>query len=117
MKQERRKPTESKPSTIERFEFGSGQSYAKASDFAADGTSFAILGIVFEPNRGYEDQDRWSITIKPVDREAAILTLGSNPRRDEELRAAQAHLERGGKLINIRLHRSGKAFYFVNGDR
>jgi hypothetical protein len=39
--------------------------------------------------------------VKPADRDCEILSLGSNPGRDEQLRAAQAHLERGGTNVLV----------------
>lgn len=50
-----------------------------------------------------------------VDRDPEILTLGANPKRDEQLRSAQAHLQRGGSIKNKRLRRSGGAYYLVDG--
>jgi hypothetical protein len=43
-----------------------------------------------------------------------MLTLGANPKRDEQMREAQAHLKRGGSIKNIRLRRSGNAYYFTD---
>ena len=63
-----------------------------------NGTTFDVLAIVREPGRGYDSQDRWALTVKAADRNAEILTLGCNPKRDEELAAAQAYLARGGTM-------------------
>jgi hypothetical protein len=112
------KPTTTKGSSgTGNFSFGSGRMFADNDDYASNGITFAILAIVFEPGRGYDGKDRWAITVKAADREAEILTLGSNPGRDEELRAAQAHLERDRTITNKRLRRSGNAYYFTDGDR
>lgn len=103
--------------TAKNFSFGSGNSYADNSEYASKNLTFDILTISFETGRGYEGQDRWAVTVKPADRDCEILSLGSNSGRDEQLRAAQAHLERGGTIKNVRLRRSGNAYYFTDGDR
>ncbi len=104
--------------TVENFSFGSGHSYADNDEYAAKNLTFDVLAIVRETGRGYEPgKDRWAITVKAADRDCEILTLGCNPKRDEELAAAQAHLARGGSIVNKRLHRSGSAFYLRDGDR
>ena len=104
--------------TVENFSFGSGHLYADNAEYASQNLSFDILAIAREVGRGYEPgKDRWAITVKPADRDCEILTLSCNPKRDEELAAAQAHLARGGTIKNKRLHRSGSAFYLRDGDR
>jgi len=102
--------------TIANFSFGSGHSYADNDQYASENLTFDVLAIAREPGRGYDGKDRWVITVKAADREREILTLGCNPKRDEELEAAQAHLARGGTIVNKRLRRSGNAFYLSNGD-
>lgn len=99
------------------FSFGSGKTYADNEEYASKGLQFAILDIAFEPGKGYEGRDRWALTVNCADREPEILTLGSNPKRDEQLREAQAHLKRGGSLKNVRLRQSGTAYYLADGSR
>ena len=99
------------------FSFGSGRVYADNAEYASKNIPFDILAIEFEPGRGYEGQDRWAVTVKAPDHGREVLVLGSNPGRDEELKRAQAHLERGGPLTNRRLRRFDKAYYFTDGDR
>ena len=96
------------------FSFGSGRVYAKNTEYASKNIRFDILAVEFEPGRGYEGEDRWAVTVKAADRGCEILTLGSNPGRDEDLRKAQAHLGRGGSITNRRLSLSDKAYYFTN---
>lgn len=103
--------------TIEKFSFGSGHSFAGNSEYASKGLIFDILAIEFETGRGYDGQNRWLVTVKSADRDSEKLSLTSNPGRDEQLRAAQVHLERGGTIKNVRLRLSGKAYYFTDGDR
>jgi hypothetical protein len=86
-------------------------------EYASKGIIFDILAIAFEQGRGYDGKDRWLITVKAADREREILSLGSNPKRDEELHAAQVHLERGGTITNKRLRLTGNAYYFSDADR
>jgi hypothetical protein len=104
--------------TVENFSFGSGHSFADNAEYASKNLLFDVLAIVRETGRGYEPgKDRWALTVKVADRECEILTLGCNPKRDEELAAAQAHLARGGTIANKRLRRSGNAYYLTDGDR
>lgn len=103
--------------TVANFSFGSGHSYADNSEYASKGLRFDILAIEFETGRGFDGGDRWLVTVKPEDRDSEKLSLGSNPGRDEQLHAAQAHLERGGTLKNVRLRLSGNAYYITDGDR
>jgi hypothetical protein len=98
------------------FSFGSSHSYGDNAEYASKGLGFDIPAIAYEVGRGIEGRDRWAITVKVADREAEVLTLGSNPKRDKELRAAQAHLERGGSITNKRLRLSDGAYYFADGD-
>lgn len=103
--------------TVENFSFGSGHSYADNDAYASENLTFDVLAIAREPGCGYDGKDRWAISVKAADRDCEILTLGCNPKRDEELAAAQAHLARGGSIKNKRLHRSGTAFYLRDGGR
>jgi hypothetical protein len=111
----RRKSTVSETST--NFSFGSGNSYGNNDEYASENLTFDILAIAREPGRGFDGKDRWSLTVKAADRDCEILTLGCNPKRDEELAAAQAHLARGGTIVNKRLRRSGSAYYLSDGNR
>lgn len=99
------------------FSFGSGNVYGDVSDYVSEKRTFDILAVAFEAGRGYEGRDRWALTVKAADREPEILTLGSNPSRDEQLRSAQAHLDGGGTIKNKRLRMSSNAYYLVDGDR
>lgn len=109
------KPTVSE--TVEKFSFGSGHTFLDNAELASKGLRFDILEIKFDPGRGYQNQDRWLITIKFPEGEPELLGLGSNPGRDQQLRDAQAYLARGGKIENVRLRQSGKAYYFTESDR
>lgn len=98
------------------FSFGSAHTYAENAEYASKGLAFDVLAILRETGRGFDGKDRWAITVKASDRECDILTLGCNPKRDEELAKAQAHLEAGGSIRNKRLRRSGNAYYLTDGD-
>lgn len=105
------------PDTAENFSFGSGRSYADAAEYASKGLAFDVLAIAREVGRGYEaGSDRWALIVKAADRDCEILTLGCNPKRDEELAKAQAHLEHGGAITNKRLRLSGGAYYLADAD-
>ena len=103
--------------TVENFSFGSGNSYADNAEYANKNLAFDVLAIARETGRGFDGKDRWALTVKTADRYFEILTLGCNVKRDEELAAAQAHLARGGTIVNKRLRRSGNAYYLADGDR
>jgi hypothetical protein len=103
--------------TAENFSFGSGRAYVDNAEYADNRTTFDVLAIVREAGRGYDGKDRWALTVKAADRDAEILTLGCNPKRDEELAKAQAHIERGGTITNKRLRLSDGAYYLADGDR
>jgi hypothetical protein len=77
---------------------------------------FEVLAIGRETGRGFDGKDRWAVTVKAADRQCEILTLGCNPKRDEELAKAQAHLERGGTITNKRLRLSGSAYYLADAN-
>lgn len=102
--------------TSENFSFGSGLSYADNADYASKGLTFDILAIERERGRGFDGKDRWSLSVKAGDRDCEILTLGCNPKRDEELAKAQAHLAAGGAITNKRLRLSDGAYYLMDGD-
>lgn len=97
------------------FSFGLGRPYANNDEYAEKGVLFDILAIEFEPGKGFEGRDRWALTVEPKDRDPEIMTFGSNPKRDEQLRSAEAHLKRGGAIKNKRLRRSGNAYYLTDG--
>lgn len=99
------------------FSFSSGAVYADLDEYLAKGLIFTIRSIAFEPNAGYEGADRWAITIAPDDgRPDEIITLQSNAKRDAELKAAAAHIAKHGPMPNIKLVKSGKAYYFRKAD-
>jgi len=102
--------------TSTNFSFGSGRSFADNAEYAEKGLAFDVLAIERETGRGFDGKDRWSLTVKAADRDCEILTLGCNPRRDEELAKAQTHLERGGSITNKRLRLSGSAYYLADAD-
>lgn len=99
------------------FSFGSAHAFANNSEYASKGLTFTVLAITREPGRGFEPgKDRWALTVQVADRDCEILTLGCNPKRDDELAKAQAHLERGGTITNKRLRLSGGAYYLADAD-
>lgn len=102
----------SRPRNGDGFSFGSGPRYADKAQYAEKKLLFTILAIAFEPGRGYEGADRWAVTVQVEGRESEIITLESNPKRDEELHTAQSHLKRKGPIKGVRLVRSGNAYYF-----
>lgn len=96
------------------FTFDSGVPFANNDEYASKGLIFDILAVSFEAEKGYEGSDRWALRVKAQDREVEMMTLGSNPGRDEQMRAAQAFLDGQGAILNVRLKKSRNAFYFEN---
>jgi hypothetical protein len=95
------------------FSFSIGILYADKDECVSKNRIFTIHRINFEQNAGFDGGDRWAVTVSYDDgRESEIITLGSNDRRDAELRAAAVHIERHGPIPNARLVRFGKAYYF-----
>ncbi len=100
--------------TVENFSFGSGHSYADNAEYASKNLTFDILAIARETGRGYEPgKDRWAITVKAADRDCEILTLGCNPKRDEELASGASAPRTRRQIVNKRLRRSGSAYYLT----
>ena len=113
MKRPTRKVTgQEEPTSNGGFSFGSTGSFADNDEFVSKDLAFDVLAIAYEPGRGFEGRDRWAVTVKVADREPEILSLGSNPGRDEELRAHK-RTSNGGAIVNKRLRRSGNAYYFA----
>ena len=96
------------------FTFDLNSQFANNDEYASKGLVFDIVAISYEPGKGYEGSDRWALSVKPKDREVETMTLGSNLRRDEQLRAVQAFIDRQGSVTNVRLEKSRNAYYFEN---
>jgi hypothetical protein len=107
----KRAPTVSNGST--EFTFSSVGLYADKDEYLAKNLIFRMKGVKYEEGAGFEGSDRWAVTAAPNDgRPDEIITLQSNEKRDEQLYAAQEHIAKHGPIQNVRLTRSGKAFYF-----
>ena len=94
-----------------------GASTETSRNTASKGLTFDILAIAFEAGRGYEGKDRWALTVKAADRESEILTLGSNPKRDEQLRKRKRTSTAAARSITSGSVMSGNAYYLMDGDR
>jgi hypothetical protein len=98
------------------FSFGTNRLYGDCAEYAEKGYVLDFVAIDFEPGRGYDGADRWAVTVKVQGRDPEVLSLTDNPKRAEQLRAAQAYLKRGGKITNKRLRLIGNAFYFTDAE-
>ena len=98
----------------EPFVFSSGIQYADKDEFAEKALSFHIMEIDFQPGAGFDGQDRWAVRVHPEDRIEELITLPSNPKRDEQMRLAQAHIAAKDPIGPVRLKKSGNTFYFEN---
>jgi hypothetical protein len=107
----KRASTTSREST--EFSFSSVTLYADKDEYLAKGIGFAVKAIEFQEQAGFEGGDRWAITVCPTDgRPDEIITLQSNAKRDAQLQAAKEHITKRGPISDVRLVKSGKAFYF-----
>lgn len=98
------------------FSFGAGRNYGNCAEYAEKRFIFGIVGVDFEPGRGYEGADRWAVTVKAEGRNSEVLTFTDNPKRAEQLRAAQEYLKRGGKITRKQLRLVGNAYYFTDAE-
>jgi hypothetical protein len=111
----RGKRATSTPNRRAEFSFSSGPLYADKDEIVAKGIILTINAIEYQEKAGFEDSDRWAVTVSPGDgRPDEVITLQSNDKRDAELAAAAAHVEDHGPIRNVRLFKSGKAYYFRN---
>ena len=108
--------TSQKDNEVEVFSFDSGALFASNEEYASKGITFDILAITFESGKGFEGSDRWSLRVKPQDREVEIMTLGSNPGRDEQMRAAESFIDRKGAISNKRLKKSRNTYYIEDAS-
>jgi len=97
------------------FTFSSAIPYADKDELLEKDLPFTVKAIEFQPEKGFENQDRWAITIEPDDgRGEELLTFGSNEKRDALLKSAQAFIKQRGPIHDVRLRKSGKAYYLHN---
>lgn len=100
------------------FTFGSGTIYADKSEYIEKDLVFTIVSIQHEAGRGFDGDDRWAVSVVPADgRIAEIITFSCNAKRDEQLQAAKAHIKEHGPIKDVRLRKSGNAYYLENGLR
>jgi hypothetical protein len=95
------------------FSFSAVASYADKDEYVSKNLVFTIKTIEFQEGAGFEGTDRWAVTVAPDDgRPDEIITLQANPKRDDQLKSAKEHIAAHGPLRNVRLTKSGKAYYF-----
>ncbi len=99
------------------FAFSSAIPYADKGELIEKDLAFAVKAIEFQPERGFENQDRWAVTIVPNDgRGEELLTFGSNEKRDAQMKSAQAFVKKHGAIPDVRLRKSGKAYYLQSSS-
>lgn len=100
------------------FIFSTGTAYADKAEYIEKNLIFKITAIEREAGRGFDGEDRWSLSVEPTDgRGPEIITFSCNEKRDRQLQAAKTHIEQHGPIANVRLHKSGNAYYLENGVR
>ena len=110
---------ENRPSRIPwtKFSFGSGHAYADNAELASKGLRFEILEIKF--NTGWRLLKAMIVgssrSRSPIEKPSSSVSVRI-PDVIQQLRDAQAYLARGGKIENVRLRQSGKAYYFTESD-
>ena len=94
------------------FSFSSAPLYAEKDEYIAKNLVFTVKAIDYQEKAGFEGSDRWAIRVSPDDgRPDEIITLQANNKRDAELQAAADHIEKRGSIANVKLVKSGKAYY------
>ncbi len=97
------------------FSFSNTAAFADKDELIEKNLTFTIKSIELQEDRGYEEgTDRWAVTIALDGRPDEIITFGCNDQRDAQLKSAQDFLARRGSIPNIRLRKSGRAYYFEN---
>ena len=95
------------------FSFSRIPLYSEKDELIAKKLIFTIKSIEFQEKAGFEQTDRWAVTVSVDDgRPDEIITLQSNEKRDAELQTAAAHIAKHGPIHNTQLVKSGKAYYF-----
>lgn len=97
------------------FSFSNAPFYAEKDEYIAKNLIFTLKTIEYQVKAGFEGRDRWAIRVSPDDgRLDEIITLQANTKRDAELQAAADHIEKCGPIANVKLVKSGNAYYLRN---
>lgn len=107
----------SRSSNGESFSFGSPKFFSDKEELIEKNIVFTINTIDLEEGRGYEGDDRWALAISMEGRPDEVLTLGKNDRRDTQFHAARDHISKHGPIGNVRLTKSGNAYYLEDAAR
>jgi len=108
----RKRKTAVKDAAAFAFSFN-GARFANKNELVAGNVTFTIAAVEFDANGGFTGDSRWKVTVRRDDTGAfEIITLPSNPKRDAQMQAAAKHIEAKDAIANVRLAKSGKAFYF-----
>src|ERR1700735_1434360 len=98
-----------------RFSFSTAPLFADKDEYITKRLVFTINAIDFQEKAGFEQTDRWALTVTVDDgRPDELITLPSNEARDAELRSAAESIAQDGPIHNARLVKSGKAYYLRN---
>ena len=97
------------------FSFSNGALYADKDDNVANHLTFTIQEIMFEEKAGFESElIAGRLRCRRTMRPEKIITLQANEKRNALLRAAKDHIVAHGPIRDVRLIKSGKAYYFDN---
>lgn len=74
------------------------------------GTVFSITGVTFDPEGGYDDNDRYvlDITLEGAERKLSF-QAGSVDSRDRMLASMADFIERSGEAVNVKLTQQGRS--------
>ena len=107
-----RKPRRHSSANGAAFTFSSAIPYANKDELLEKDLAFALNAIELQPGKGFENKDRWALTIVPDDgRREELLTFGCNEKRDAQMKSAQAFIRKHGPIQGVRLRKSGGAYY------
>lgn len=76
----------------------------------ADGTVFDITGVTFDPEGGFDDNDRYvlDITLAGTERKLSF-QAGSVDSRDRMLAAMDEFIQRSGEAVAVKLTQQGRS--------
>ena len=76
----------------------------------ADGTVFNITAVTFDPEGGYDDNDRYVLDIVLADENRKLsFQAGSVDSRDKMLASMADFIERSGEAVAVKLTQQGRS--------
>ncbi len=84
--------------------------YVSADTLGSDKAVFTIVGVVYEPEQGYEGADRYlADIILDGEEKKASFQAGSVDSRDKMLAAMAEFIQRTGETVNVKASKQGRS--------